>query len=168
MGKNVRVVPIGKMVVSDVLDDVLVAYGLGSCVVICLYDPMARTAGMLHALLPTAADENRGRNDPTRFVDRGTPLLVDALLGLGARRRRLTAYLCGGAQMIVAPGFEDSLNIGKRNLRAARVALQAAGLQVRAQDIGGHIGRTVRLYVATGQVTVRTAERGEQVLNEKH
>lgn len=165
MGKNVHVVPIGKMIVSDVLDDVLVAYGLGSCVVICLYDSVARTGGMLHALLPTTVDENKASNDPTRFVDRGIPLLVDALVGLGARRRRLAVYLCGGAQMLIAPGFEDSLKIGERNVLAARVALQAAGLQVRAQDIGGHIGRTVRLYVATGRVTVRTLEQGERVLN---
>jgi len=164
---NIRVVPVGEMVSSAAPDDVLVAYGLGSCVVICLYDPLARIGGMLHALLPTQPDGVRHQNSPTRFVDQGTPLLIDALLGLGARRTRLQTYLCGGAQMIFTPNLDDGLNVGDRNVLAAQVALQAAGLRIQAQATGGNIGRTVRLYMATGQVTVKTMEHDEKTLNVK-
>jgi chemotaxis protein CheC len=40
------------LMIETVPDEVLVAYGLGSCVAVCLYDPAARVGGMLHALLP--------------------------------------------------------------------------------------------------------------------
>ena len=158
----------GEMRTISASDDVLVAYGLGSCVAICLYDPVAQVGGMLHALLPTAANENhRSKGSPTKFVDLGMPLLIESLLKLGATHNQLMAYLCGGAWMLIAPGFDDSLNIGERNVQAAEAALQAAGLRIRARATGGHIGRTVRLYIATGQVTVKTLEQGERALNAK-
>lgn len=165
MTKNICIVPISEMVTSDNPDDVLVAYGLGSCVAVCLYDPVARVGGMLHALLPTNHNGRRVMGKPTKYVDQGTPLLVDALLKLNARRTRLIAYLCGGARMLSTPGFYDSLNIGERNELAAEAALQAMGLRIRGRATGGRNGRTVRFYIATGQVTLRTMAHGEQDLN---
>jgi chemotaxis protein CheD len=104
-----------------------------------------------------------------KFVDQGTPLLVESLLKLGGRRTRLTAQLCGGAQVLSAPGFEEQsiLNIGERNIRAAENALKVAGIRVKAQDTGGRTGRTVRLYIANGRVTAKSLGRGERVLYER-
>ena len=50
-------------------------------------------------------------------------LLIEALVGLGAKHSRLSAQLCGGAQVLSAPGFEENgLHIGKRNVSAAESA----------------------------------------------
>ena len=81
------------MVVSADPEDVLVAYGLGSCVAICLYDPLARVGGMLHALLPTLGKNNNIAHTPTKFVEQGVPLLVNALVALGANPTRLHSSL---------------------------------------------------------------------------
>lgn len=166
---NVHAVPIGEIIASDVPEDVLVAYGLGSCVAICLYDPVAQVGGMLHALLPAAPNErNPAVRDsrPTKFVKQGTPLLIQSVLSLGAKRSRLQARLCGGARVLSAPGFQDSLNIGDRNVQAAEAALEAAGIRIYAREIGGKIGRTVKLYIGDGQVTVRSLGKGEQTIRE--
>ncbi len=170
MIENVRSVPIGEIVTSDSARDVLVAYGLGSCVAVCLYDPVARVGGMLHALLPTApgsVSSDNGHNPPSaaKFVDQGTPLLIEALLKLGARRSRLIAQLCGGAQTLSAPGFEeDVLNIGQRNVRAAKDTLYAERIWIQAHATGGRVGRTVRFYIADGRATVKSLGQGVQVL----
>lgn len=164
MSKNVRTVSIGEMIVSDISNDMLVAYGLGSCVAVCLYDPLVQVGGMLHALLPTTPNGSGANSPPAKFVDQGVPLLINSMVSLGARRTRLTVQLCGGAQMLTAPGFKDSLNIGKRNVLAAETALQVAGLRIQAQAIGGNIGRTVKLYISNGQVTVKTLGQGEKTL----
>ena len=170
MAENIHSVFIGGIAVSASAADVLVAYGLGSCVAICLYDPVARMGGMLHALLPSAPSEN-GRN-PTpspKFVDQGTPLLIEALVGLGAKRSRLSAQLCGGAKVLSAPGFEEGeLHIGRRNVLAAESALRNARIPIKAQRTGGRVGRTVRFYIATGQVTVRSLGQKEQALTASH
>ncbi len=164
MVKNLRPVPVGEMVTSADPDDVLVVYGLGSCVVVCLHDPLVRVGGILHALLPTPVRHNGLAGRPTKFVDQGLPLLIEALVALGAKPTRLTARLCGGARMVTAPGFNDWLNIGQKNVLAAEMALQAGGLRVQARAIGGHAGRTVKFYIANGRVTVRSLEQEEQVL----
>ncbi len=162
--ENLRPAPIGEMIVSAALDEILIAYGLGSCVAICLYDPVARVGGILHALLPTPTTESRVDGRPTKYVDRGTRLLLESLAKHGAKRYRLIAYLCGGAKMVTATGFEDMLNIGERNITAAHEVLEAHNLRIRAEATGGSVGRTVKLYIANGLVTVRTLRGGEEVL----
>jgi chemotaxis receptor (MCP) glutamine deamidase CheD len=120
---------------------------------------------MLHALLPAAVNGDKGTGSLARFVDRGIPLLIDALLDRGAIRSRLTAYLCGGARMFADPGLDDLASIGERNVLAAQAALQDAGIGIAAQATGGHIGRTVKLHIATGLVSVRAVGQGERALN---
>ena len=163
---KLRAVTIGAVVTSRVPSEVLVAYGLGSCVAVCLYDPVTRVGGMLHALLPTAPDKRKTKDRRAKFVDEGVPLLIEELTKLGARRSRLIVLMCGGAKVLSIPGLSDdgALNIGKRNVQAAEAALQAARLRVKAQDTGGNTGRTVKLYIDTGQVTVRSLGRAEQAL----
>lgn len=166
MTNNVRSVPIGEIVVSGMAGDVLVAYGVGSCVAICLYDPVAQIGGMLHALLPSALKGTKNGGRPAKFVDQGTPLLVKELQKLGAKPRRLIAQYCGGAQVLNAPSFNGALNIGERNALAAELALEAAGLRVQAQETGGRVGRTVKFYIDDGRVTLRSLGRRERLLGE--
>jgi chemotaxis protein CheD len=169
--ENARMVAIGEIVVSENPGDVLVAYGLGSCVAVCLYDPVQGVGGMLHSLLPATpqsrtaqGQKNQAPGSPAKFVDQGVPLLVEMLLHKGAKRAQLFAQLCGGAQVLSAPGYKDSLKIGERNILAAATALQMEGVPIRGQATGGHAGRTAKLYIADGQVTVRVVGENEQAL----
>jgi chemotaxis receptor (MCP) glutamine deamidase CheD len=120
---------------------------------------------MLHALLPTAVNGDKGTGSLARFVDQGVPLLLDALLGRGAAHSRLVVYLCGGAHMFVDPGFDDLASVGKRNIATAEHALQRAGLEIVSRATGGRVGRTVRLYIATGLVSVKAVGQDETILN---
>jgi chemotaxis protein CheD len=101
---------------------------------------------------------------PTRFVEQGVPLLLEAMQRISVRGSRLIARVCGGACILFAPGFEQSLNIGERNTQAAADALRLVGLRIRSQDIGGRKGRTVKLYAATGRVAVKTLGQPERAL----
>lgn len=159
MTENTRSVYIGEIVASSAADDVLVAYGLGSCVAVCLYDLQARVGGMLHALLPSANGNGRG-GKPTKYVDQGVPLLVEKLLSMGAKRHRLAATLCGGAWML--SGSEDlQRHIGALNVRAAQAALQAEHIRIKARATGGNTGRTVKLMLADGTVMVKALGEDE-------
>ena len=164
MTTTMKAVGIGEMVISDDENDVLVAYGLGSCVAICLYDPTKRLAAMIHRLLPAEPSENGLTQTPGKFVDRGVPMLIEGILKRGASRSRLIAHMCGGANMLNAPGFAGTLNIGQRNVAAAEAVLAEARIPLRAKSTGGTAGRTVKLFVNDGQVTVRTAGAPEQPL----
>ena len=155
MVEKLRTVGIGEMIASTDADDVLVAYGLGSCVVVCMYDPSVQVGGMLHALLPIAPVGEGNRYNAHKYVDSGVALLVTALVELGAARSRLRAVLCGGAEMLTAPVPDEAFHIGGRNLSSAETALKRAGVRISRRVTGGRAGRTVKLYLRDGQVAVR-------------
>lgn len=142
---------------------VLVAYGLGSCVGICLYDPIAKVGGMAHVMLPDSR-EGKISGASAKFADQAVPLLIKEVLALGASKARLIVKIAGGAQMIVAPGFVDRFNIGERNVTAVSKMLEAHSLKLSSADTGGNMGRTVQLFVHTGQVLVRTAGKDSREL----
>jgi chemotaxis receptor (MCP) glutamine deamidase CheD len=50
-----------------------------------------------------------------------------------------------------------AMEIGARNEAAVRAELLRAGIPVTATATAGSVGRTVRVHVATGNVTVREA-----------
>lgn len=160
-----RAVTIGEMLVSSNPSDVMVAYGLGSCVAVCLYDPVTRVGGMIHSLLPHSPNGSSSHDGPpAKFVNRGVPALLGALKEMGALRSRLVAHLCGGAQVLAAPSRNSVLNVGDRNIAAAEQQLADLGIRIRAQATGGSTGRTVRFYLEDGRVTVRSLGQSEQTL----
>jgi hypothetical protein len=61
----------------------LVAYGLGSCVAICLFDPTAGVAGMAHVVLP-GTDPSEQPNP--KFAGSALPALVREMAALGSSR----------------------------------------------------------------------------------
>ncbi len=163
--KNLRPISISEMVVSVDPNDVLVIYGLGSCVAVCLYDPVVGAGGMLHALLPTSVRQNSIGLNRAKFVDQGISLLIDSLVDLGAKPKRLIAKLSGGARIVVTtPSFNESFYIGRRNVKMAESTLQAAGVKVTARAIGGSVGRTIKFYIADGRVTIRTLKHKKETL----
>ncbi len=145
-------VGLGEARVSCEPGEILVAYGLGSCLAICMVDPVARVSGLLHAVLPKRA--NGAEALSPKYVDSGIAGLLARMAGAGAERKRLVVRMAGGASMLTAPGLKPLFNIGDRNIIAARAAFAALGLKVAAEDVGGTTGRLVRLYIATGRVTV--------------
>jgi chemotaxis protein CheD len=140
-------------------DDVLVTVGLGSCVAILLHDAEARVGGLAHVLLPSPALSRQDGN-PAKFPQSAVPRLIELMTASGARRDRITARLAGGASMFAALTPPGTIQMGERNLVAARQALNTSGLPLVAEAVGGDFGRTVRLQVRDGQVEVRSVAHG--------
>ena len=144
-------VGLGEIKISKNPDDVLVAFGLGSCVGICLYDPKIHLGGLLHAVLPKV----NGNEKTGKYVDSGVNLLLDELIKAGALKSRLTVRMAGGANMLTAPGLSSTFEIGTRNIDSARQVLKELGFIIKKEEVGGQTGRTVRLYVVDGNMTIR-------------
>lgn len=140
----------------------LVSHGLGSCVAIVLYDPSTRTAGLAHVLLPSDSYSRDGSR-ASKFADAAVPHLIAEMRRAGARGR-LTARLVGGASMFGSLLSKTGVNMGDRNVAAARGALAQAGIAVAGEDVGGDFGRTVRITVIDGAVTVQSMLRGTRAV----
>ena len=134
----------------------LVTYALGSCLGIAIHDPVAKVAGLLHAMLPTSTiDAEKARRSPAMFVDTGVPLLFRESYKLGARKERIVVRVAGGAH--AAAEGADQFQIGKRNVIALRKLLWKNGVLLHAHDVGGvQTSRTVYLEVASGLFTIRS------------
>ena len=133
----------------------LVAYSLGSCVAICLYDPIARVAGMAHVVLP-ASGPTRVGGAVGKFADTAVPGLLEAMMPKGARPSRIRCKIAGGAAVLTLGGGGSLPRIGDRNVEAVKAALAQARLQLLNEQTGGSVGRTIRMNAETGQILVRT------------
>nr|WP_318653876.1 chemotaxis protein CheD [Anaeromyxobacter oryzae] len=122
---------------------------LGSCVSVCLYDPVAKVGGVNHFLLPLHVERERS----PRFGTVAVPQLVEEVVRAGASRGALVAKVFGGASVIGA--FRTSRNLGEENAVLALRLLEEARIPVLDRDVGGTKGRKLIFHVDDGTAWVR-------------
>ena len=135
--------------------EVLTCLGLGSCVGVGMYDPVAKVAGMAHIVLPSS--EGKPEKAGGKYADTAVPLLLEMMLKRGAIKSRVVVKITGGAQISKAKGLGDAFQIGERNVEAVQAAFDANSMRIKGSDTGGHHGRTMRFSLDTGQTLVTTA-----------
>jgi chemotaxis protein CheD len=146
------VVGVGEFAVSDAAEETIVTHALGSCVAVCLWDPIAQVAGLLHFLLPDSRiNPDRARAQPGAFADTGISAMLAAAMPLGLSPARCRVRLVGGAEVNTAPG---GLHVGLSNVVAAQGVLWRQGARVHRYSVGGNAVRTVSLAVADGELLV--------------
>ena len=143
-------------------DQVLVTYGLGSCVAILLCEPQRRVAAMAHIMLPSLSLARRGER-PGKTPHTAVPALVEAMVQLGADRRKITSRLVGGASLFAALTPPGSIQMGERNVVSCREVLNQQGIPLVSEQVGGESGRSVWLHASDGKAIIRSANQSEQL-----
>jgi chemotaxis protein CheD len=128
---------------------------LGSCVAVCLYDPIEQLAGMNHYLLPLW--NGNGLQSP-KYGNICIPKLIDMMIEHGAKTHRMQAKIFGGASMSVGV-LSDSMMIGEKNIIIARDILGEYKIPIVAQDVGGNKGRKIQLDCARGTVLMKYVQK---------
>ena len=132
--------------------DNLISRGLGSCVVVILYDPKLKIGALSHAVLPHQMIYENPKNDnPARFVDTAIDDMLHKMIALGCTRRNIEAKIVGGANMF--PGVESS--IGKDNVLSAREKLKKESIKITGEATSGTVGRSIEFSTKTGLATVK-------------
>lgn len=148
------VVGMSEMAISADPSAQIVTYGLGSCISVALYDPVACVGGMTHSMLPLSKDSaEKARANPLAFTDLAVSELLTAMFAAGARRRRVRAVLAGAASVVSGPSL---YRIGERNRLIARRVLWKNEVLVAAEECGGAQARSLFLDLSDGRVRVRT------------
>ncbi len=124
---------------------------LGSCVAVCLWDPVTRVGGMNHFLLPCSLDG--GGDEPARFGVHAMDLLIGEMLKAGADRTRLRAKVFGGAHVLDVP--EDEESVPSQNITFALEFLKRDGFKLTGEDLGGCWPRRVHFQTDTGRAFVQ-------------
>ena len=137
-------------------ETILTCLGLGSCICLALWDPMAEVGGMAHIVLPDSR-RYRWQNRPGMFADRAPAAILAAIQELGGRRSRITAKIVGGANLFASTGGGPPpfFEIGRRNIAAVVAALQHLRLPIVGEDVGGTCGRSIEFSVLDGRLRVR-------------
>lgn len=129
--------------------EMVVATILGSCVSVCLWDPVAGVGGINHLLLPELRTEGSDLSAGAVDMD----LLINKMMPLGAERPRLRAKLFGGSSML-----SGRTDIGARNVEFGRAYLRNEGIPCDAENVGGSRARRLRFWPATGKARMRLVD----------
>ena len=122
---------------------------LGSCIAICLWDPVRRLGGMNHYVLPGIASDRRD----ARYGDFAIEQLIDGMEELGCRARGLVAKVFGGATVLPVESSQPS--VGGQNLDLALARLAARRIRVVGRRTGGVQGLLVRFATDLGEAMLR-------------
>jgi len=165
-------VRMGEIVIAKSADN-LIASGIGSCIVITLYDPKLKIGALAHTMLTDrrvlhlkrdaldaisssartweGGDDRRHVIRDMKYVDAAIDSMIKKMVTQGANKENLEAKLVGGANMFSS--LES--DIGKDNILSAREKLKKEGIKIVGKSVGGNIGRLVEFSVASGIVTVK-------------
>lgn len=138
-----------------VTDDpsVLLTTILGSCVAMCLRDPVAGVGGMNHFLLPDG--QGGGSGAGRRYGAYAMEVLINDCLKAGGRRDRLEAKLFGGGRM-----FDALRDVGQANADFAERFLRDEGIAHVGGSLRGCGGRRVQYWPVSGRALQRPVADG--------
>lgn len=143
-------------------DGMIVTYALGSCVGICLHDPISKVGALIHIMLPYNVEG--ATQTLMKYANTGIRETLRQMEAKGANRRAITAKIVGGAKMFEVSGGGALGNIGQRNVDSVRLNLQQERIKLLAEDVGGTVARTLLFDVASGQACIRSYGRAEQII----
>ncbi len=128
---------------------------LGSCVGVCIWDPVNAIGGATHYLLPNW--DGTGAASP-RYGNVAVSVLVQKLLEAGANRGQLRAKVFGGGCLFdslreLSPNKKQHL--GSRNVEVALEMLTKAQIPVVSTVVGVDRGQRIVFRTDTGDAEIR-------------
>lgn len=122
---------------------------LGSCVAVCLFDPLMKIGGINHFMLPEMGRNKNSDVDSLLSGSYAMEALLNALLIKGAKKIRLQAKAFGGGTIIDTDG--GSLSIGMRNANFAKEWLVREEIPLRSSDFLGPWSRKIVFLPFNGE-----------------
>jgi chemotaxis protein CheD len=151
-----RIVGIADMAISGDPRDLILTYALGSCLGVCVWDPVVKVGGMLHLMLPQGSlSPEKAADNPLMFADTGIPKLFLGSYALGAKKERMIVVVAGGASFNVKE--DTDLAIGQRNVAMLRKVMWKNGVLLKKHELGGTEPRNMTLDIESGEVSVAFA-----------
>jgi chemotaxis protein CheD len=138
--------------------------GIGSCVVLFMYELNTTIGGVAHMMLPrfsfaTPAAENRAL-----FADTSPKILKQKLVARGANPALLKAKIVGGANLFDFAGSPEMAELGKANISRVKKTLQADKIYLAAEVLGGSAYKSAHFSLVTGQVTIMAKANKEIII----
>jgi chemotaxis protein CheD len=142
--------------------DEIISTVLGSCVSACVRDRRGEVGGINHFMMPFGVGGPTGAS--TRFGCFAIERLINEVLKHGGRRELLEVKVFGGSSVMA-----KLTDVGRSNVDFIRGYLQAEGIAIAAEDVGGSWARRIRYHPLTGQALVKrlSMQEGESVVRDE-
>ena len=141
-------------------DDEMLVTILGSCVAVCMRDPVIGVGGMNHFLLAESASGDWGGvSAVTRYGNHAMETLINDIIALGGVRSRFEVKVFGGGHVI-----DSSMAIGQKNVEFAERYLTNEDMPIVAKHVGGFHPRRIHYFPRTGKVQMLQLRRGTDEL----
>ncbi len=125
---------------------------VGSCVAVCLFDPLTQIGGMNHILLPGKADMKHF-DAPARYGINAMELLINRIMNLGGNRHSLIAKAFGGAHLL--PAISKENGVGRKNTSFVVEFLKNESIKMISYDLKGHESRRIYFHTDTSDVFLK-------------
>ena len=123
---------------------------LGSCVAVCLWDPILKMGGINHFMLPLW--NGQGLASP-RYGNIAVEKLIAKMISMGSLKSNLKAKIFGGGEVLHTEN--TSFNIGLRNIELAKNELYEQGIPIISSSVGGKYGRKIMFNSDSGEVRLK-------------
>lgn len=120
---------------------------LGTCVAVCLYDPISKKGGINHYMLPLWNGD--GLASP-KYGNIAIPKLIKKMLAMGCRKSNIQAKVFGGKSE--GQGNISLFRIGERNSELALLLLGQENIPIVGSSLNGKYGRRIQFNTGTGEV----------------
>ncbi|MFY0686641.1 MAG: chemotaxis protein CheD [Cyclobacteriaceae bacterium] len=128
---------------------------LGSCVAVCLYDPVKKIGGINHFMLPFWNGEGLAS---AKYGNIAMDKLIEDLTRKGCKTSNMIAKLFGGANQ-----SNFTMKIGERNVDIARKVLKQHNIKLVAESVNGTIGRKLIFDTSTGEVRMKFVNSDKRI-----
>lgn len=129
---------------------------LGSCISVCIRDPLVGIGGMNHFMLPAPSGDGRSDSwgESARYGSYAMELLINEILKHGGQRSRLEVKLFGGGKI-----YDNGRDVGANNVVWVLDYLEREGFRPITTDLGGIYPRKVYYFTESGRVLLKKIGR---------
>ena len=138
----------------------MVSTVLGSCISVCLHDPVLGQGAINHFILP---HWNGSDLATMKYGNLSIIRILEEMLNLGSKYENVAAKVFGGAEVLT--GAPTKFHIGRRNTHIAIEILKEFKIPVLCSEVGGNKGRKIHFNTLTGKVNSELIGIREKVLD---
>lgn len=127
---------------------------LGSCVAVCLFDPVKKIGSINHFMLPFW--NGTGLASP-KYGNIAIQKIIDKMTEMGSKPINIEAKVFGGGEVVETKS--NLFRIGERNIEIAINTLKEHKIRITGQSVGGKFGRKIRFNTETGVVLMKVIQK---------
>ena len=138
----------------------IVTTTLGSCVSMIFFHQGHHLGAISHALLPTSHGQENGQENRFKYVDSSFLWMLERFQSWGIKTQQIQVKLFGGAELLeYDKGDSQMVTVGQQNIKKALELIETHGLNLKASNLGGEMGRKIFFYTDSGIVLVKNIEK---------